>query len=281
MKLPGFTSWFHSCLVKGRELFFVAWHWFLVPWSWFPSHRSPGVVAINRSWHRRVATVQLSMMNDGVSWWAGADSCFHDLVPWLPGEDYWFLQFTSSSLALVPRLPGESSWLSGFTSWIPVFGSMAARWNSLVARDCFLVPWTWFPRLGSLVARWRFLVACSHFLVPYTCLNGCLVKRFLVAWIQFMALWTCFHDCLVRFPGCQGNFLIPRLPGLTSWFHGSLGKVYGCLNSLPGSIDLVPSLPHQGFCFCGLGSMIPPRIFLFAWIRFLVSLTWFPRLSWR
>ncbi len=68
---------------------------------------------------------------------------------------------------------------------------------------------------------------------------------FLVARVQFMVpllpgegLWlpeitSCeFHGCLVKFPG------------FNSWFHGCLVKVSGCLNSLPGSFDLVPWLPH-------------------------------------
>ena len=52
----------------------------------------------------------------------------------------------------------------------------------------------------------------------------------MVAWSRFPVPWTWFHDCL---------------------------KAPDSLNSLSGSLYLVPWFPGEGFCLSGFGSWLP------------------------
>ncbi len=218
-------------------------------------------------------------MIDGVSWWAGADSCFH----WLGSIIAWWR-------LLVPSIHFQFSGLGTEVAW----------WKFLAVWVHFLDPSIWFHGCMMKVPGCPGLLLGSSDLVPWTWLPGCLVKVSgclqslpcsitMPQWLPGKKVlsclnsihgspWTCFHGCLVKFPGCQSYFLIPWLPGLTSWFPGE-----GLW------------LPEFTSWFHWLGSIVASSRFLVPWTWFHdsskdlpgcldsvpVSLTWFPRLSWR
>ncbi len=100
-------------------------------------------------------------------------------------------------------------------------------------------------------------------------------SRHLVAftfWFSVLGSLVKVFGCLYLVPGSLD--LVPSLPGEVSGLSGFTSWFHGCLNSLPGCLDVIPWLPHQGSWLRGLGSMIPSRL-LVAWINFLVLFPWF------
>ena len=214
-----------------------------------------------------------------------------DLVAWLPGGGSWFLKFTF--------------WFHGLGSLVKVTGyldSVPFSYTcSVVAWRRFLVAWSWFPGSWAWLPGWHggvSLLPCSWYLVAWRWSLAAWFNIW-VAWSWFPVPWSWFpgHHCL---PGvaaidhswagtvatvqlCMMNddarihFLVS-----STWCHGCLVKVYGCQDSLSGSLNLVPWLPGEdsrlprfSSCFPGLRSMVAWWRFLVAWIRFLVLWTWF------
>ncbi len=236
-----------------------------------------------------------------VAWWRFLVAWIHFLVPltWFHG----CLIKDPGCVDLVPWFP-QGTWLPEFTFWFYVLGSLAPRLRFLSACTWFVNPWTWlhgrlvnFPGCQgsiheSIIAWWRLLIAWIHFLVPLTWFCGCLIKVpgsvELVPWFP-QGTWLS-ESTFWFYVLCS---LAPRLGFLSActwslnpwtWFHGCLVKITGFLDSLRGSLDLVPSLSGESLSMPGLLlsslDMVAWIWFLVAWIQFLVSWTWFPRLSW-